>query len=330
MFNNLFMLMQGHKRCARLVLCATMGLCLIANASESDLSDPLESAQEQHTTAQKEAQQSPSQGKLDSSSKAQKPSPPAKDSSSKDKLESSQIDRVIMEVGNMDDFLAVQKNFPWIRSVGLVMVSFDDGSFRSGFGLLLPNNLFLTSAELGHNASAYPKNILLKMRDESAGNLICIAELRLKALDKVQGLSLFEVSGYTDDYCNLRSQSYYHSKILTHNAYDIANTKPVRTNDYYTVTTTFNNPNISIITLKNNTKQLPIKNAQKIIFGRPFFTKDGQLLGMTTIPRNATAPVIVSYKEIKDFLCSIDKSGFYVSSFVQDLCRKPNAAKKAR
>ncbi|WP_304210745.1 hypothetical protein [Helicobacter canis] len=330
MFNDLFMLMQGHKRCAKLVLCATMGLCLIANASESDLSDPLESAQEQHATAQQEAQKPLSQGKLDSSSKAQTPSSPTKDSNPKDKLESSQIDRVIMEVGNMDDFLAVQKNFPWIRSVGLVMVSFDDGSFRSGFGLLLPNNLFLTSAELGHNASAYPKNILLKMRDESAGSLICLAELRLKVLDKVQGLSLFEVSGYTDAHCNLRSQSYYHSKILDESAYDIASTKPVRTNDYYTVTTTFNNPNISIITLKNNAKQLPIKNAQKIIFGRPFFTKDGQLLGMTTIPRNATAPVIVSYKEIKDFLCSIDKSGFYVSSFVQDLCRKPNATKKAR
>lgn len=316
MFNDLFMLMQGHKKCAKLVLCATMGLCLIANASESDLSDPLESAQEQHATAQQEAQKPLSQGKLDSSSK--------------DKLESSQIDRVIMEVGNMDDFLAVQKNFPWIRSVGLVMVSFDDGSFRSGFGLLLPQNLFLTSAELGHNASAYPKNILLKMRDESAGNLICIAELRLKALDKVQGLSLFEVSGYTDDYCNLRSQSYYHSKILTHNAYDIASTKPVRTNDYYTVSTTFNAPNISVFTFTDTQRRLPIKDAFKISFGRPFFTKDGQLLGMTTIPRNATAPVIVSYKEIKDFLCSIDKSGFYVSSFVQDLCRKPNATKKAR
>lgn len=299
-----FILKQCYKKYASFVLCACMGACLIANASESDLNDPLDSAPKPTPTTQN----LPNKDK--NIAKDSKPKPES----------TKEMDRVIMEVGNMDDFVAVQKNFPWIRSVGLVMVSFDDGSFRSGFGLLLPQNLFLTSAELGHNASAYPKNILLKMRDESAGNLICLAELRLKAIDKVQGLSLFEVSGYTDDYCNLRSQSYYHNKILTKNAYDIAKSKPVRTNDYYTVTTTFNAPNISLITRKN-TNKLPIKNEQKVIFGRPFFSKDGELLGMATLPSNAISPVIVSHKDIKNFLCSLDKSGFFVSGYVQELCR---------
>ena len=289
--------MRLRKICVGFVLCVFMGASFIANASESDLSDPLESSQAIPPTPDPKAPQT-------------QPSP----------TESS-ANKVIMQVGNMDDFLAVQKNFPWIRSVGIVMVSFDDGSFRSGFGLLLPQNLFLTSAELGHNASAYPKNILLKMRDESAGSLICLAELRLKVLDKVQGLSLFEVSGYTDAHCNLRSQSYYHSKILDESAYDIASTKPVQTNHYYTVSTTFNAPNISVFTFTDTQRRLPIKDAFKISFGRPFFSKDGQLLGMTTLPRNAISPIIVSYKEIKDFLCSLDKSGFFVNAYVQDLCK---------
>lgn len=262
----------------------------------------------------------------------------------------SKGDRVVAEVDGVEDFLSVQKRFPWIKSVGLVMVSFDDGSFRSGFGLLLPEQIFLTSAELGHSAHAYPKSILLKMRDESAGNLICVAELRLKALDKILGLALFEVSGYTDDHCNLRSQSYYHSKILSQ-AYDITKhksaPKSAKPRDYYSVTTTFNNPNISVLSipsaggdtgsakspaktqpknpqqkpLEKLPQKLPIEDEQRIVYGRPFFDQSGSLLGIATMPNNAISPVIVGDGEIKRFLCGIDKSGFIVGDFVAKICR---------
>lgn len=338
----------------------------IAYASESDLDDPLESLlskpadtdnaavldssalDSNNSGAQNVARESSTKESAtkDSSTRESSAQNIAQESSAQDlpsTLESrastsAKDSQNIVEKWGERDFAEIQKDFPWIKSVGLAMVSFDDGSFRSGFGVLLPENIFLTSAELAHNASTYPKNILLKMRDVSAGNLICVAQLRLKALDKVRGLALLEISGYTDDYCNLRSQSYYHKQITQNNAYDITKYKGVKTSDFYTVTTSFNAPNISVLRFedaKNNHAQgdrsssdyaqgdhaLPIKNDQKIVFGRPFFSKSGELLGMATMPNDAFRPIIISRQKIQGFLCELDKNGFQVSDFTTKICR---------
>ncbi len=288
-------------------------------ASEDSLDDPLESIQNIHN---------PNTGKLDSTQniiyQANISSTQPYPHTSSTKQDSS--DTIVMEVGRAKDFLEVQKNFPWIRSIGLAMVSFDDGSFKSGFGVLLPDKIFLTSAELAHNASSYPKNIFLKMRDDRAGNLICVAQLRLKAVDKVEGLALFEISGYTDDYCNLRSQSYYHKRLFDNNAYDLAKQKTQATSDFYTVTTTFNNPNISVLKIpkQDNKMSLPIENGESIVFGRPFFSKNGSLLGIATMDNSSIKPIIVSQKEISGFLCNIDKRGFKITDLISDLCHKHN------
>ena len=332
-------------RCLSKCIFAVVFICgagaSLAVGSESDLDDPLEFLPQnppQHT----QSNHAPKDKQSDKSSSANTPAAQAhKPDSSTDTArgnlgEDSNASEAATNTKNTsqektaqetENFLAVQKQFPWIKSVGLVMVSFDDGSFRSGFGLLLPEQIFLTSAQLAHSAQAYPKNILLKMRDESAGNLICVAELRLKAVDKILGLALFEVSAYTDDHCNLRSQSYYHSKILSQ-AYDITKHKgtPKSTKDhnYYSVTTTFDTPNISVLTIKsaqNLPQKLPIEDEQPIIFGRPFFAKSGSLLGIATMPNNAISPVIVGDGEIKKFLCEIDRSGFIVASFVAEICK---------
>lgn len=344
---------QGiFKRVFAIVFICGVGVSL-ATGSESDLDDPLEHLPQNPQTTTPNA--TPKQHNKPSSQNIQTHKPdisidsrPAHESqknrsgdSSKSRADTTPTSPTSQEkiAHEVQDFLAVQKQFPWIKSAGLVMVSFDDGSFRSGFGLLLPEQIFLTSAQLAHSAQAYPKNILLKMRDESAGNLICVAELRLKALDKILGLALFEVSGYTDDHCNLRSQSYYHSKILSQ-AYDITRhkiaSKPAKTHEYYSVTTTFDNPNISVLTINGADKstsnhanakpqtlpqKLPIEDEQPIVFGRPFFTKSGSLLGIATMPNNAISPVIVGDREIKKFLCEIDKSGFAVADFVAKICR---------
>lgn len=231
-------------------------------------------------------------------------------------------DLLVMQTSLPQDFQEVQRSFPWIRYIGLAMVSFDDGSYRSGFGLLLPDKIFLTSAELAHNASAYPKEMLLKMRDDSAGNLICIAQLRLKALDKGRGLALFEVEEYTDDYCNIRAQSYYHARLMKNNAYDIG--KPAtQASDYFTVTTTFNNPDISVLRVGRANAQsveLPIQNDQRIIFGRPFFSRSGVLLGMASMQENAFKPMIISNAKIKEFICAMRTSGVVLSASVGKIC----------
>ncbi|OBV29059.1 hypothetical protein BKN38_07395 [Helicobacter sp. CLO-3] len=336
----------------------------IAYASESDLDDPLESLEHKSDSGNSsnagalDSGDSGNSSTLDSGAQNIARESSTKESATKDSStrESSTQDlpsalesranapatsakdsQNIVEKWGERDFAEIQKDFPWIKSVGLAMVSFDDGSFRSGFGVLLPENIFLTSAELAHNASTYPKNILLKMRDVSAGNLICVAQLRLKALDKVRGLALLEISGYTDDYCNLRSQSYYHKQIMQNNAYDITKYKGVKTSDFYTVTTSFNAPNISVLRFedaKNNATNdrassdyaqgdhaLPIKNDQKIVFGRPFFSKSGELLGMATMPNDAFRPIIISRQKIQGFLCELDKNGFQVSDFTTKICR---------
>lgn len=231
-------------------------------------------------------------------------------------------DLLVMQTSLPQDFQEVQRSFPWIRYIGLAMVSFDDGSYRSGFGLLLPDKIFLTSAELAHNASAYPKEMLLKMRDDSAGNLICIAQLRLKALDKGRGLALFEVEEYTDDYCNIRAQSYYHARLMKNNAYDIG--KPaVSASDYFTVTTTFNNPDISVLRVGRANAQsveLPIQNDQRVIFGRPFFSRSGVLLGMASMQENAFKPMIISNAKIKEFICAMRTSGVVLPASVGKIC----------
>lgn len=231
-------------------------------------------------------------------------------------------DLLVMQTSLPQDFQEVQRSFPWIRYIGLAMVSFDDGSYRSGFGLLLPDKIFLTSAELAHNASAYPKEMLLKMRDDSAGNLICIAQLRLKALDKGRGLALFEVEEYTDDYCNIRTQSYYHARLMKNNAYDIG--KPaVSASDYFTVTTTFNNPDISVLRVGRANAQsveLPIQNDQRIIFGRPFFSRSGVLLGMASMQESSFKPMIISNAKIKEFICAMRTSGVVLPASVGKIC----------
>ena len=233
-------------------------------------------------------------------------------------------DLLVMQATLPQDFLEVQKSFPWIRYIGLAMVSFDDGSYRSGFGLLLPDKIFLTSAELAHNASAYPKEMLLKMRDDSAGNLICIAQLRLKALDKGRGLALFEVEDYTDDYCNIRTQSFYHARLMKNNAYDISK-PPTQANNYFTVTTTFNNPDISVLRVGNSggsNLELPIQNDQKVIFGRPFFSKNGVLLGMASMQENAFKPMIISNAKIKEFICAMHTSGVLLPASISKICAR--------
>ncbi|WP_288547004.1 hypothetical protein [uncultured Helicobacter sp.] len=237
--------------------------------------------------------------------------------------DSPQNDSLVAESTRAEDFQEVQRRFSWIRSVGLVIVSFDDGSLKSGFGVLLPDRIFLTSAELAHNASAYPKDIFLKMRDKSAGNLICVAQLHLKAIDKMEGLALFEISGYTDDYCNLRSQSYYHQYLFKHNALDILQANTPKTQDFYTVTTTFNNPNIRVLKIKEEKHAyLPIQESQNIVFGRPFFSQNGEFLGIATMNNQAVRPIIVSQAQVRHFICSMDKVvGYGISETITKRCR---------
>lgn len=212
----------------------------------------------------------------------------------------------------------LHSQYSWIKSIGLVMVSFDDGSFKSGFGVLLPDKMFLTSAELAHNASAYPKRILLKMRDESSENLICVAQLYLNLVDKTQGLALFKITDYTDDHCNIRNQSYYHKYMFENNAIKLTNMRAPSSSNFYTIESSFDDLNVNVLRI-NDRKTLPIED-KKVIFGRPFFNKNGDFLGLTTMTKNEIKPIIISQKEIKNFICSMRSSGLKAPNSIRSFC----------
>lgn len=239
------------------------------------------------------------------------------------KRENTTNEHIVLDIAKGADFQSILKEYGWIKSVGLLMVGFDDGAFKSGFGVLLPKNTILTSAELAQNGSAYPRYIYLKMRDESAGNLICIASMNLKAMDKAKGLALFEIANYTDDYCNIRSKSVYHADILKNNAYKNLAKQQQKTNDFYTVTTHFGNPSIAKYNIKSR-RDLKIDSHARhsIVFGRPFFSKSGDFLGIATMVKSEIRPVVVSKNEVKDFICSLKKDGFYLNENLNSFCFK--------
>ncbi|MGL2844073.1 hypothetical protein ACQKBC_06735, partial [Helicobacter pylori] len=101
----------------------------------------------------------------------------------------------------------------WIYSVALLKVYFSDGTYKEGYATLLKNGRYIASSETLYSNGLYPKMILAKMQDSSARELICIASLRLEAMDRDQGLSLLKTADFRDDYCHKREESYYHARI---------------------------------------------------------------------------------------------------------------------
>lgn len=64
----------------------------------------------------------------------------------------------------------------------------------------------ISLSETLYSNGLYPKTILAKMQDSSAKELICIASLRLEAMDRNQGLSLLKTADFRDDYCHKREE----------------------------------------------------------------------------------------------------------------------------
>lgn len=101
----------------------------------------------------------------------------------------------------------------WIYATAIIEVYFSDGSQRVGFGTMLENGLFITSAQIVYDKELIPKTIYTKMQDSSARVLICTNKLNVKAVDIKNNLALLESIEATDDYCHVRAKSYYHDRI---------------------------------------------------------------------------------------------------------------------
>lgn len=217
----------------------------------------------------------------------------------------------------------------WVHSIGLLTVYFDDGTLKQGFGALLREGHFITTADLVQNGKDFPKNIYVKMQDDSAKPLICVAKLEISALDTQKGLALLKTISYTDEYCNVRDESFYHKRIFNLYYLDIfAHRVPM--NIAYDISKPEMNEKMLFPLIKGQyTFSSNSINKQKHLFyydkklkrnlfyaygiarnfdvkmGNPFFDEKGNLVGIYTRTAYYNEPVIVHENIIKSFLCNL-------------------------
>ncbi|PAF42092.1 hypothetical protein [Helicobacter sp. 11S02596-1] len=226
--------------------------------------------------------------------------------------------------------LFAPKHFDWIYSTVIIKVYFDDGSLRQGFGLLLKNGFYLTSSELTYNRGLYPKQIVAKMQDDSAKPLICVAKLQLKAMDSDKGLALLKTTAFTDDYCNTRSESYYHKRIYDKYGKNIFSTTPTKKlilgGLYFPILEDFDTLGVGrTIPIKeesyydNYSKKeifygysLPLETYQRFTFGKPYFNKDGEFLGIFSVAAQSYLPALVKKEIVQDFICELKKKNIFM------------------
>ncbi|PAF41730.1 hypothetical protein [Helicobacter sp. 11S03491-1] len=237
---------------------------------------------------------------------------------------------------------AYSKAFEWIYSTAIITSYFDDGSFRQGFGLLLKDGFYLTSSELTYNAGLYPKKILAKMQDDSAKPLICIAQLRLKAMDSNKGLALLKTTAFTDDYCNVRSESYYHKRIYDKYGKNIFSPTPtkklINNGIYFPIledVDTFgvgkiisfqesNQPKVNSKT-KSYGYFLPSDAYGDFTFGKPYFSKNGEFLGIFSVIENPYTPILIKKEIVQDFICELKKKNIFIQRFLPNSCKNGGA-----
>lgn len=215
------------------------------------------------------------------------------------------------------------ESFKWVYATALITAYFQDGSFKQGFAMLLPNGMYLTSSQLTYASGLYPEKITAKMQDDSADPLICIAELQLKAMDNSKGLALLKTAAFTDDYCNVRAESYYHKRIYQKYAQDVFSKKPtkdlisgglyfpiIKEADTFGVDRTYPIKE-EIYYNKNLQKEvsygysLPFDAYERFTFGRPYFDKEGDFLGVFSMISDSYLPVLIKKEVVQEFICEV-------------------------
>lgn len=175
----------------------------------------------------------------------------------------------------------------WIYSSVFLTAYFSDGHYKQGYGLLLKNGHYLTSSELAFDRGMYAKTVMARMQDDSASVLICVAQLRLRAIDRNRGLSLFNTYVFTNDYCEIRPESYYHKRIYTKYGQDLLllSKHPKGASMlYYPQVSLKDGFEIKSMHIPSAKKSdlYPIKSSLENMYGRPFFSQNGVFMGMVT------------------------------------------------
>ncbi|PAF48508.1 hypothetical protein BKH46_00970 [Helicobacter sp. 12S02634-8] len=232
------------------------------------------------------------------------------------------------DLAHLDTSSHFSQAFRWIYSTVFITAYFGDGTLKEGFALLLKDGFYLTSSELTFTEGLYPQKILARMQDDSAKPLICIAQLQLKALDSTKGLALLKTSAFTDDYCNTRPESYYHKRIYEKYAQAIFSPTPTKKlilgGLYYPVLQDSDTFGIRrTIPIKEESHydgtlakkvsygySLPNTSGQAPIFGKPYFNKDGEFLGIFSIA-SSSVPILIKKEIIQEFICNLKKKNIF-------------------
>ncbi|PAF53177.1 hypothetical protein BKH42_07465 [Helicobacter sp. 13S00482-2] len=231
------------------------------------------------------------------------------------------------------------ESFKWIYSTAVLTVYFNNGTFKQGFALLLQDGFYLTSSELTYNEGLYPQKIIAKMQDDSADPLICIAQLRLKVMDSNKGLSLLETTAFTDDYCNTRAESYYHKRIYDKYAQNIFSKKPtqelIKDGLYYPIikqADTFGVRRTYFIKEENHYNQklakeisygysLPFDDQGRFVFGKPYFDKNGDFLGIFSVLTDSYLPVLIKKEIVQAFICESTEKNILKDQVFSNVCK---------
>ncbi len=216
----------------------------------------------------------------------------------------------------------------WIYSTVFLIAYFKDGHYKQGYGLLLQNGHVLTSSELAYDKGMYATTFIAKMQDDSGPMLICIARLHLKAIDRNRGLSLLNTHAFTNDYCQVRPESYYHARIYTKYGQDLLtkNSHPHKALQIYypkiSDQGTFEVGTFEVSTFKNileksrkdinySSQYLNYEDLHQIIqpllkdvYGRPLFNHKDEFIGMAiSLPSQNNA--FANKRVIQDFLLDL-------------------------
>ncbi|WP_232088492.1 hypothetical protein [Helicobacter suis] len=220
----------------------------------------------------------------------------------------------------------------WIYSTVFLIAYFRDGHYKQGYGLLLQNGHVLTSSELAYDKGMYATTFVAKMQDDSGPMLICVARLRLKAIDRNRGLSLLNTHAFTNDYCQIRPESYYHARIYTKYGQDLLtkNSNPRKALQIYypkiSDQGTFEVGTFEVSTYKDileksrkdinysgqylnynlNYRDLHriIRPLLKDVYGRPLFNHKDEFIGMAVSLPNQNN-VFATKRVIQDFLLDL-------------------------
>ncbi len=225
------------------------------------------------------------------------------------------------------DDLPIDLSLPkWLYAIALLEVHFSDGTYKQGYATLLDSGHYIASSETLYANGAYPKSILAKMQDDSAKELVCIANLRLRAIDRSKGLSLLQTSSFNNNYCQVRQESYYHARIYTLYAQTFYLNPPLikkrpPSKLYYP---TIDEENafaihatdgliLDFLHPKNTLlSKSAFKQASHLWGGRPYFNGLGELVGIaSTTLKHPQTLVIIPRENIRKFLSDLKKEHIF-------------------